>query len=237
MARAAAARGTAMGLSSFASKPLAEVVAANPRTFFQIYWAGGRDADGPAAGPGPGGRGGRPDPHPGLVVLAPAATGAARGIPERHDLRELARQAPEGLRRPRWLARLRPDRAAARPAPCRTWPGPANPPPRSSAPTAVDADSATQLGRRGLARRGVGRPGHAQGHRPARRRPPGRRRRGDRHLGVQPRRQQPRRHPGHHPRPAGRRRRRRPASRSCSTAASAAAATSSRRSPWAPARS
>ncbi|HEX3333712.1 MAG TPA: alpha-hydroxy-acid oxidizing protein, partial [Acidimicrobiales bacterium] len=36
VARAAAARGTAMGLSSFASKPVEEVVAANPQTFFQI---------------------------------------------------------------------------------------------------------------------------------------------------------------------------------------------------------
>ncbi len=43
VARAAAARGTALGLSSFASKPLAEVIAANPRTFFQLYWIGGRD--------------------------------------------------------------------------------------------------------------------------------------------------------------------------------------------------
>ena len=48
VARAAAARGTAMGLSSFASKPVEEVVAANPQTFFQVYWAGSRDAD-PAA--------------------------------------------------------------------------------------------------------------------------------------------------------------------------------------------
>ena len=40
VARAAAARGTAMGLSSFASKPVEEVVAANPQTFFQIYWVG-----------------------------------------------------------------------------------------------------------------------------------------------------------------------------------------------------
>ena len=38
--RAAAARGTAMGLSAFASKPVEEVVAANPQTFFQLYWAG-----------------------------------------------------------------------------------------------------------------------------------------------------------------------------------------------------
>ena len=33
-----------MGLSSFASKPIEEVIAANPKTFFQIYWLGGRDA-------------------------------------------------------------------------------------------------------------------------------------------------------------------------------------------------
>jgi len=44
VARAAAARGTAMGLSSFASKPIEEVVAANPQLFFQVYWLGGRDA-------------------------------------------------------------------------------------------------------------------------------------------------------------------------------------------------
>ncbi|MBV9684721.1 MAG: alpha-hydroxy-acid oxidizing protein, partial [Solirubrobacterales bacterium] len=43
VARAAAARGTAMGLSSFASKPLEDVVAANPQTFFQLYWAGSRE--------------------------------------------------------------------------------------------------------------------------------------------------------------------------------------------------
>src|ERR1700683_1182930 len=43
VARAAAARGTAMGLSSFASKPVEEVVAANPKTFFQVYWVGTRD--------------------------------------------------------------------------------------------------------------------------------------------------------------------------------------------------
>src|ERR1700735_5061328 len=43
VARAAAARGTAMGLSSFASKPVEEVVAANPKTFFQTYWVGTRD--------------------------------------------------------------------------------------------------------------------------------------------------------------------------------------------------
>src|SRR6266705_1966759 len=44
VARAAAARGTAMGLSSFASKSVEEVVTANPQTFFQMYWTGTRDA-------------------------------------------------------------------------------------------------------------------------------------------------------------------------------------------------
>ena len=43
VARAAAARGTAMGLSSMASKPMEEVIAANPKTFFQLYWVGDRD--------------------------------------------------------------------------------------------------------------------------------------------------------------------------------------------------
>jgi isopentenyl diphosphate isomerase/L-lactate dehydrogenase-like FMN-dependent dehydrogenase len=41
--RAAAAAGIAAGLSSFGSKPLAEVSAANPATFFQTYWMGGRE--------------------------------------------------------------------------------------------------------------------------------------------------------------------------------------------------
>jgi heme/flavin dehydrogenase (mycofactocin system) len=44
VARAAAARGVAMGLSSFASKPIEAVIAANPQTFFQVYWAGDRDS-------------------------------------------------------------------------------------------------------------------------------------------------------------------------------------------------
>ena len=43
VARAAAARGTAMGLSSFASKPIEQVIAANPKLFFQMYWVGTRD--------------------------------------------------------------------------------------------------------------------------------------------------------------------------------------------------
>ena len=43
VARAAAQRGVAMGLSGFASKPIEEVIAVNPQTFFQSYWIGSRD--------------------------------------------------------------------------------------------------------------------------------------------------------------------------------------------------
>ncbi|GAB7003067.1 mycofactocin biosynthesis FMN-dependent deaminase MftD [Nocardioides sp. AN3] len=43
VARAAAARGTVMGLSNFASKSVEEVAAANPATLFQMYWTGDRE--------------------------------------------------------------------------------------------------------------------------------------------------------------------------------------------------
>ncbi|HEY3773414.1 MAG TPA: pre-mycofactocin synthase MftD [Solirubrobacteraceae bacterium] len=43
VAGAAAARGIAMGLSGFATKPVEEVMAAGAPTFFQTYWIGSRD--------------------------------------------------------------------------------------------------------------------------------------------------------------------------------------------------
>ncbi|MFV0372806.1 alpha-hydroxy-acid oxidizing protein, partial [Microbacterium sp.] len=43
VAKAAASRGTIMGLSSFASQSIEEVAAANENTFFQMYWTGTRD--------------------------------------------------------------------------------------------------------------------------------------------------------------------------------------------------
>ena len=58
VARAAAARGTAMGLSSFASKPIEEVVAANPKTLLPDVLARRPRRD---RGPG-GARPGRPAP-------------------------------------------------------------------------------------------------------------------------------------------------------------------------------
>jgi heme/flavin dehydrogenase (mycofactocin system) len=102
VARAAAARGTAMGLSSFASRPVEEVVAANPKTFFQIYWAGTREqmAD----------RMERARAAGAVGLIATLDWSFANGrdwgspvIPERMDLRTMLRLAPEGLMRPRWL--------------------------------------------------------------------------------------------------------------------------------------
>ncbi|GAA4057223.1 pre-mycofactocin synthase MftD [Actinomadura miaoliensis] len=103
VARAAAARGTAMGLSSFASKPLEEVVAANPRTFFQMYWTGGRDAMRRRVDRA------REAGVKGLIVTLDWSFSHGRDwgsprVPERLTVREMARFAPEALARPRWLA-------------------------------------------------------------------------------------------------------------------------------------
>ncbi|MGI5460304.1 pre-mycofactocin synthase MftD [Streptomyces sp. CA-249302] len=102
VARAAAARGTAMGLSSFASKPVEEVVAANPKTFFQMYWMGSKDSmlrsmeRARAAG------------AVGLIVTLDWSFSHGRDwgspwIPERLDLKAMAKLAPQGLSRPGWL--------------------------------------------------------------------------------------------------------------------------------------
>jgi len=102
VARAAAARGTAMGLSSFASKPVEDVVAANPQTFFQIYWAGTRDQilarveRARAAG------------AVGLIATLDWSFSHGRDwgsptIPEAMNLGVMMRFAPEALLRPRWF--------------------------------------------------------------------------------------------------------------------------------------
>ena len=101
VARAAAARGTVMSLSSFASKPLAEVVAANPQTFFQTYWMGSRDE-----------LSRRMDRCSrrgavGLIVTTDWSFAHSRDwgspkIPDRMNLRTIVRSAPEAVVRPRW---------------------------------------------------------------------------------------------------------------------------------------
>jgi heme/flavin dehydrogenase (mycofactocin system) len=102
VARAAAARGTAMGLSSFASKPIEEVVAVNGKIFFQIYWLGGRDAilervqRAKEAG------------AVGLIATTDWSFSHGRDwgspkIPEQMNLRTMLKMAPEVITKPRWL--------------------------------------------------------------------------------------------------------------------------------------
>jgi heme/flavin dehydrogenase (mycofactocin system) len=104
VARAAAARGTALGLSSFASRPIEQVVAANPRTFFQMCWSGSKDSmlhtldRARAAG------------AVGLIVtldwsFANGRDWGSPSIPDQIDLKTAVRFAPEVLRHPGWLLR------------------------------------------------------------------------------------------------------------------------------------
>jgi heme/flavin dehydrogenase (mycofactocin system) len=91
-----------MSLSSFASKPIEEVVAANPQTFFQAYWVGTRAqmvAHIERA---------RTAGAVGLILTLDWTFSNGRdwgspAIPERIDLKTMARFAPETLMRPRWL--------------------------------------------------------------------------------------------------------------------------------------
>jgi L-lactate dehydrogenase (cytochrome)/glycolate oxidase len=103
VARAAAARGTAMGLSSFASKPIEAVIAANQKTFFQMYWVGGRDemlarmTRAKEAG------------AVGVIVTLDWSFSFGRDwgsprIPEKMTFQEMIRQAPTALSRPAWFA-------------------------------------------------------------------------------------------------------------------------------------
>jgi heme/flavin dehydrogenase (mycofactocin system) len=102
VARAAAARGTVMGLSCFASKPIEEVVAANPQTFFQTYWVGDRDEMSERI------ERARTAGAVGLIATFDWSFANGRDwgspvIPEQIDLKTALRFAPEVLRRPRWL--------------------------------------------------------------------------------------------------------------------------------------
>ncbi|MBI3225489.1 MAG: mycofactocin biosynthesis FMN-dependent deaminase MftD [Mycolicibacterium cosmeticum] len=102
VARAAAARGTAMGLSSFASKPMEEVTAVNGKIFFQIYWLGSRDEilarmiRAREAG------------AVGLILTTDWSFSHGRDwgspkIPESMDLKTMVKMAPEVISKPRWL--------------------------------------------------------------------------------------------------------------------------------------
>ena len=103
VARAAAARGTAIGLSSFASKPVEEVVHANPQTFFQIYWCGSREQIAARV------ERARAAGAVGMIVTLDWTFSHSRDwgspwIPDHIDLAAMLRLAPEVLVRPAWLA-------------------------------------------------------------------------------------------------------------------------------------
>jgi pre-mycofactocin synthase len=102
VARAAASRGVAMGLSSFASKPIEEVCAACDQVLFQMYWSGDRDTM--------------------IQRLERAKNAGAKGIiltldwsfsngrdwgspwiPEKIDVRAAVKFAPDVLTHPVWL--------------------------------------------------------------------------------------------------------------------------------------
>lgn len=102
VARAAAGAGTAMGLSSFASKPVEEVAAVNDKTLFQLYWLGSRDAmvarieRAQRAG------------VKAMILTLDWTFSSSRDwgsplIPERLDLATMVKFAPQVLARPRWL--------------------------------------------------------------------------------------------------------------------------------------
>jgi pre-mycofactocin synthase len=94
--------GTAMGLSEFASKPVADVAAVNPDVFFQVHWSADRDtllertcrarACGAKA----------------LIVTLDWSFPGGRdwgspAIPEKLDLRTMLRYAPQVAARPAYL--------------------------------------------------------------------------------------------------------------------------------------
>ncbi len=102
VARAAANRGVAMGLSSFASRSIEEVCEVNSQVLFQLYWSGDRDTM--------------------VARLERARRAGAQGviltldwsfsngrdwgspwIPDKIDAKAVLRLAPEVLARPRWL--------------------------------------------------------------------------------------------------------------------------------------
>ena len=110
VARAAANRGIAMGLSSFSSKSIEEVCQASSKVFFQMYWSGDRDTmvqrleRAKAAG------------AKGLIVTLDWSFSNGRDwgspwIPEKMNFSALLKLAPQGIVRPAWLRVVPPTRA------------------------------------------------------------------------------------------------------------------------------
>jgi L-lactate dehydrogenase (cytochrome) len=95
--------GTALGLSEFASRPVAEVARVNPNVFFQVHWSAGRQAllDRALQAREVGAKG--------LIVTLDWSFPGGRdwgspAIPEKLDARTMLRYAPRVVTRPRYLA-------------------------------------------------------------------------------------------------------------------------------------
>ena len=103
VAKASAARGTIMGLSSFASKPVEDVAAANPNTFFQVYWSGTRGAMLQRLDRA------RKAGAKGLIATLDWSFSHGRdwgspAIPDKIDLKTMLKFAPDVLPHPKWAA-------------------------------------------------------------------------------------------------------------------------------------
>ena len=105
VARAAAARGTAVGLSSFGSKPMEAVAEANPNFLFQMYWINDRDwisgqmERARAAG------------AKGVILTLDWSYSHSRdwgspALPDRIDLKTMVKYAPAVMTKPVWLSRF-----------------------------------------------------------------------------------------------------------------------------------
>jgi len=95
--------GTAMGLSEFASRPAAEVIAHNPDVFFQVHWSAPREVLAARA------ERARQAGARALIVTLDWSFPGGRDwgsprIPERMGVATLLRYAPQGLARPGYVA-------------------------------------------------------------------------------------------------------------------------------------
>jgi heme/flavin dehydrogenase (mycofactocin system) len=103
VARGTRDAGTAMGLSEFASKPVADICAVNPNVFFQVHWSADRDTLLARAARA------RRHGAKALIVTLDWSFPAGRDwgspyIPERLDVSAVRKYALPVLARPRYLA-------------------------------------------------------------------------------------------------------------------------------------
>ncbi|SHN46176.1 pre-mycofactocin synthase MftD [Cryptosporangium aurantiacum] len=104
VAKASHQLGTAMGLSSFASKPIEAVIKENEKLFFQSYWVGDRDTMLARA------ERARAAGAKGLIVTLDWIFDSRRDwgspfIPERINFEAVRKYAPQAIFKPGWLLR------------------------------------------------------------------------------------------------------------------------------------